>query len=97
MSNGIKMTAMPAFGPTHDEATIWNIVAFVEQLPAIWEELIAALVDGGCLHGAAAVQALSARRQSGRRPPLSEVGAAIVTLSTVVKSPQYLWRLAWLP
>ena len=28
------MTGMPAFGPTHDDATIWNIVAFIKQLPA---------------------------------------------------------------
>lgn len=41
VSNGIKMTAMPAFGPTHDEATIWNIVAFVEQLPAMSPEVYA--------------------------------------------------------
>lgn len=33
VKNGIKMTAMPAFGETHDSETIWNIAAFVEQLP----------------------------------------------------------------
>jgi hypothetical protein len=27
--NGIKMTGMPAFGPTHDDKTLWNLTAFV--------------------------------------------------------------------
>lgn len=33
VKNGIRMSAMPAFGSTHSDADIWNIVAFVEQLP----------------------------------------------------------------
>lgn len=33
VSNGVKMSGMPAFGPTHDEATMWNIAAFVKRLP----------------------------------------------------------------
>lgn len=33
IKNGIKMTGMPAFGPTHDDPTIWSIVAFVRRLP----------------------------------------------------------------
>ena len=34
IKNGINMTGMPAFGTTHDDATIWSIVAFLKQLPA---------------------------------------------------------------
>lgn len=33
IKHGIKMTAMPAWGLTHDDATIWSIVAFVSKLP----------------------------------------------------------------
>ena len=33
VKNGIKMTGMPAFGRTHDDKTIWDIVAFVKALP----------------------------------------------------------------
>ena len=33
--NGIKMTGMPAFGPTHPTGMLWEIVAFVHQLPAM--------------------------------------------------------------
>lgn len=38
VKNGIKMTGMPAFGPTHDDETIWNIVAFVKALPDMTPE-----------------------------------------------------------
>jgi mono/diheme cytochrome c family protein len=38
IKNGIKMTGMPAFGPTHDDATIWAIVSFVETLPKMTPE-----------------------------------------------------------
>jgi mono/diheme cytochrome c family protein len=38
VKNGIKMTGMPAFGTTHDDQTIWNIVAFVRQLPDMTSE-----------------------------------------------------------
>lgn len=37
-SNGIRMTGMPAFSPTHAENEIWQIVAFVRHLPEITEE-----------------------------------------------------------
>jgi mono/diheme cytochrome c family protein len=35
IKNGVRMTGMPAFGPTHDDNTIWNIVGFVRQLPKL--------------------------------------------------------------
>ena len=33
IKHGVKMTAMPAWGRTHDDALIWDMVAFVRQLP----------------------------------------------------------------
>ena len=33
IKNGIKMTGMPAWGPTHSDEKLWQIVAFVKQLP----------------------------------------------------------------
>ena len=36
--NGIRMTGMPAFGPTHSDAAIWEIVALVTQLPDLSPE-----------------------------------------------------------
>lgn len=33
IKHGLKMTAMPAWGLSHDDATIWSLVAFVQRLP----------------------------------------------------------------
>ena len=32
-AHGIRMTGMPAFGPTHSDAELWEVVAFVRRLP----------------------------------------------------------------
>lgn len=40
--HGVKMTGMPAFGPSHDDETLWNVAAFVKQLPAMTPEQYAA-------------------------------------------------------
>lgn len=45
--HGVKMSGMPAFGPSHDDAAIWNIVAFVKALPAMTPERYAALGAAG--------------------------------------------------
>ena len=36
--HGVKMTGMPAWGPTHSDAKIWDIVAFLEKLPHMTAE-----------------------------------------------------------
>ena len=38
VSNGIRMTGMPAFSLTHKEEEIWKMVAFVRHLPEITKE-----------------------------------------------------------
>lgn len=35
IKHGIKMTGMPAWGVTHSDEEIWNIVAFLEKLPKL--------------------------------------------------------------
>jgi mono/diheme cytochrome c family protein len=35
--NGIRMTGMPAFGPTHRDETLWDIAGFVALLPDLSE------------------------------------------------------------
>jgi mono/diheme cytochrome c family protein len=35
IDHGIKMTGMPAFGPTHDEREMWSMTAFVKALPTL--------------------------------------------------------------
>jgi mono/diheme cytochrome c family protein len=38
IKNGIKMTAMPAFGITHPDEDIWAIVAFTQKVPQMTNE-----------------------------------------------------------
>jgi len=38
VQNGLRMTGMPAFGPTHREEEIWKIVAFLRHLPELTPE-----------------------------------------------------------
>lgn len=35
IKHGIKMSAMPAWGRTHDDRTLWSIVAFLRKLPGL--------------------------------------------------------------
>lgn len=35
IKHGIKMTGMPAWGVTHTDEEIWNMVAFLEKLPKL--------------------------------------------------------------
>jgi len=35
IKHGIKMSAMPAWGKTLDDAAIWDLVAFLRQMPAM--------------------------------------------------------------
>src|SRR5258708_6194432 len=35
IKHGLKMTAMPAWGLTHDDETIWAMVAFLQKLPSL--------------------------------------------------------------
>ena len=38
IKHGIKLTAMPAWGPTHDDQAIWGMVAFLQKLPSLSAE-----------------------------------------------------------
>jgi mono/diheme cytochrome c family protein len=38
IKHGIKMSAMPAWGKTLDDAAIWDLVAFVRKMPAMTPE-----------------------------------------------------------
>ena len=48
--NGIKMSAMPAWGRTHDDATVWAIVAFLEKLPTMTPVEYAAMKNTNVLN-----------------------------------------------
>ncbi len=62
IKHGIKMSAMPAWGSSHDDATIWSMVAFLQKLPTLtpaqYREIVAKAppdedMDGGHHHGEA--------------------------------------------
>ncbi|MCE5232034.1 MAG: c-type cytochrome [Mizugakiibacter sp.] len=38
IKHGVKLTAMPAWGKTHDDAKIWAMVAFLRKLPSLTPE-----------------------------------------------------------
>lgn len=56
VKHGVKMSGMPAFGPSLKDEELWNIAAFVKELPAMTPERYAALGDapesGHAPHGA---------------------------------------------
>ena len=49
IKNGIKMTGMPAFGPTHSEDELLGIVAFLKRLPNLKPEEYRSLVKAAGL------------------------------------------------
>jgi hypothetical protein len=44
IKNGIKMTGMGAFGPTHSEDELLGMVVFVKRLPKLKPEEYAAMI-----------------------------------------------------
>jgi mono/diheme cytochrome c family protein len=59
VKHGVRMTGMPAFGPSHDDSALWTIAAFVKELPAMTPERYAEL--GGEPQGGADAQTGSTR------------------------------------
>ena len=45
IKHGIKMTGMAAWGPTHSDTLVWDMVAFLEELPSLDAERYQALVN----------------------------------------------------
>ncbi len=67
IKHGIKMSAMPAWGGSHDDPTVWSMVAFLQKLPdmtpAQYKDMVARAPadhdmdmdeEGGHSHGGAA-------------------------------------------
>jgi len=51
VKHGIKMTGMPALGPTHSEDDLWAIAAFVRQLPDMSAQEYAEMAERHTGHG----------------------------------------------
>lgn len=56
IKNGIRMSGMPAWGPTHSDDELWPVVAFVQGLPELdghaYDELLEAARGSGHHHDA---------------------------------------------
>ena len=46
IKHGIKMTAMPAWGASHDDTAIWGLVAFIDKLPSLSEAQYVTITGG---------------------------------------------------
>ena len=44
VKHGLKMTGMPAWGVTHDDAILWDVVAFLQKLPDLTPDQYQSLV-----------------------------------------------------
>lgn len=66
IKNGVRMTGMPAFGPTHDDRQLWDLVAFLQQVEGMavkdYVEFIAV-----ARHGVSAGDGHAHRHGSGTR------------------------------
>ena len=50
IKHGIKMTAMPAWGPTHNDVLIWDMVAFLQKQPTLTPAQYKAMVKNAPEH-----------------------------------------------
>jgi mono/diheme cytochrome c family protein len=50
VKHGVKMSGMPAWGVTHDDELLWDVVAFVRQLPELTPERYEILVKNAPKH-----------------------------------------------
>ena len=50
VKHGIKMTGMPAWGVTHDDVLLWDVVAFLRKMPELTAEQYQALVESAPTH-----------------------------------------------
>src|SRR5262245_63134567 len=68
VKHGLKMTGMPAWGVTHDDELLWDVVAFLQKLPELDADQYQALVRrplmGAALKSATADPPREFRRES---------------------------------
>jgi mono/diheme cytochrome c family protein len=46
IKHGLRMTGMPAWGPTHNDEQLWDLVAMVKQLPKLTPDVYKTLAEG---------------------------------------------------
>ena len=49
--NGIRMTGMPAWAPTHQDEDLWGVVAFIQTMPGLSGEEYRSMLEAAEGHG----------------------------------------------
>jgi mono/diheme cytochrome c family protein len=78
IKHGIKLTAMPAWGVTHDDAKLWAIVAFLQKLPKMSPDAYRQMTAGAGdeeAHEHAETGPDPAKSETGSDPVKSESGS----------------------
>lgn len=76
IKHGIKMSAMPAWGKSHDDDAIWSIVAFIRQLPSLSQPEYRALAGEAPLHDGHVHGSVGTEPQSHHAPAQAEGAGA---------------------
>jgi mono/diheme cytochrome c family protein len=50
VKHGLKMTGMPAWGVTHNDALLWDVIAFLQKLPELTAEQYQAMIKSAPTH-----------------------------------------------
>lgn len=78
VKHGVKLSAMPAWGKTHNDQLIWDMVAFLQKLPRLTPEQYKAVVASAPSDeeamGAAMPEMAGKKGNSGMKPAASSEG-----------------------
>lgn len=68
VKHGLKMSAMPAWGKSHDDETIWSMVAFLNKLPTMspqqYKEIVAKAPPDEEMEGMKGMQGMESMHQN---------------------------------
>jgi hypothetical protein len=77
IKHGVKLSAMPAWGRTHDDQLIWDMVAFVRTLPTMSpEQYKAAIASAPADHDEMMKEMPGMKPMGGMKPAGKVPGAA---------------------
>jgi mono/diheme cytochrome c family protein len=65
IKHGITISGMPAWGATHDDETLWSIVAFVQKLPSLSAQQYGDIVEKAPPHEEMSGEAVPKRARRG--------------------------------
>lgn len=72
VKHGVKMTGMPAFGPTHEDGDLWALVAFLQELPTMSPEEYRTMAESAARRRAGEDEHHHAQDDAEPHPPQSQ-------------------------